>query len=256
MLKTQQKQQEILVSIYWDLQNVFLNQELVNLLLAFVKSQGQIFDKKVYYNSLVLHQAAEKKNLQNLGFSCIDVPCVLKNSADNQIKSDLIDDVNKHQSPNIVILVSGDGDFANSVSVLRQLGKKVIVIARKGNLKKQLKELADETFFVDDLCELPVNTNQTEINYVDVCVNYNEALDLLIEAIKRASSQGKCARFSYIDNLMRQFCKNYQGISSIRTPDGKKFKSFSCFIDAAVKDGKVRRQNQELFLIELDELAA
>ncbi|PLZ43152.1 NYN domain-containing protein, partial [Fischerella thermalis WC542] len=85
MLKTQQKQQEILVSIYWDLQNVFLNQELVNLLLAFVKSQGQIVDKKVYYNSLVLHQAAEKKNLQNLGFSCIDVPCVLKNSADNQI---------------------------------------------------------------------------------------------------------------------------------------------------------------------------
>ncbi|EHC12290.1 protein of unknown function DUF88 [Fischerella thermalis JSC-11] len=127
MLKTQQKQQEILVSIYWDLQNVFLNQELVNLLLAFVKSQGQIVDKKVYYNSLVLHQAAEKKNLQNLGFSCIDVPCVLKNSADNQIKSDLIDDVHKHQSPNIVILVSGDGDFANSVSVLRQLGKKVIV---------------------------------------------------------------------------------------------------------------------------------
>ncbi|PLZ73576.1 NYN domain-containing protein, partial [Fischerella thermalis] len=122
MLKTQQKQQEILVSIYWDLQNVFLNQELVNLLLAFVKSQGQIVDKKVYYNSLVLHQAAEKKNLQNLGFSCIDVPCVLKNSADNQIKSDLIDDVHKHQSPNIVILVSGDGDFANSVSVLRQLG--------------------------------------------------------------------------------------------------------------------------------------
>ncbi|RDH50997.1 hypothetical protein CBF18_10940, partial [Mastigocladus laminosus WC112] len=44
--------------------------------------------------------------------------------------SDLIDDVHKHQSPNIVILVSGDGDFANSVSVLRQLGKKVIVMAR------------------------------------------------------------------------------------------------------------------------------
>lgn len=56
-------------------------------------------------------------------------------------------------------------------------------MARKGNFKKQLKELADETFFVDDLCELPVNTNQTEINYVDVCVNYNEALDLLIQEL-------------------------------------------------------------------------
>lgn len=256
MLKAQQKQQKLLISVYWDLQNVFLNQEEVNLLLVFIKSKGQIFEKKVYYNSLCLNQDSEKKKLQSLGFFCIDVPCVLKNSADNQIKSDLIDDVNKHQSPNIVILISGDGDFANSVSVLRQLGKKVVVIARKGSLKKQLKELANETFFVDDLCDLPVNTNQTEINSVDVCVNYNEALDLLIEAIKTASSQGKYARFSYLDKLMRQFCKNYQGIYSIRKPDGKKFKSFSCFIDAAVKDGKVRRQNQELFLIELDKLAA
>ncbi len=256
MSKTQQKQQKLLVSIYWDLQNIFLNHEQVNLFLAFIKSKGQIIDKKVYYNSLCLNQAYEKKNLQSFGFHCIDVPCILKNSADNQIKSDLIDDVNKEQSPNIVILVSGDGDFANSVSVLRQLGKKVVVIARKGNLKKQLKELADETFFVDDLCELLVNTNETQINAVDVCVNYNEALDLLIEAIKTASSQGKCPRFNQIDSLMRQSCQKYQGISSISTPDGKKFKSFSSFIDAAVKDGKVRRQNQELFLIEFNKLVA
>jgi hypothetical protein len=256
MLKTQQKQQKLLVSIYWDLQNVFLNQEQVNLLVNFIKAKGHIFEKKVYYNSLCENQAAENKKLQNLGFICIDVPCVLKDSADNQIKSDLIDDINKHQSPDIVILVSGDGDFANSVSVLRKLGKKVVVMARKGNLKKQLKELADETLFVDDLFEFPVNTNQTEINSVDICVNYNEALDFLIEAIKTASNQRKCTKFSYVDNLMRQLYKNYQGISSIRTPDGKKFKSFSCFIDAAVKDGKVRRQNQELFLIELDKLAA
>jgi hypothetical protein len=36
----------------------------------------------------------------------------------------------------------------------------------------------------------------------------------------------------------------------------KKFKNFSQFIDAAVRDGKVQKQGQELFLVELDKLAA
>ncbi len=55
---------------------------------------------------------------------------------------------------------------------------------------------------------------------------------------------------------MIQLFTKYQGVSSIYVPDGKKFKSFSQFIDVAVKDGKVRKQNQELFLTELDILAA
>ncbi|MEH1904431.1 MAG: hypothetical protein V7L04_24235 [Nostoc sp.] len=55
---------------------------------------------------------------------------------------------------------------------------------------------------------------------------------------------------------MRQRCANYQGCSSISTANGKKFNTFSQFIDVAVKDGKIRKQNQELFLVELDKLAA
>lgn len=39
-------------------------------------------------------------------------------------------------------------------------------------------------------------------------------------------------------------------------PDGKPFSRFSKFVDVAVKDGKVKMQNQQLFLIELDKLAA
>ena len=55
---------------------------------------------------------------------------------------------------------------------------------------------------------------------------------------------------------MRQRCANYQGYSSISTADGKKFKNFCQFVNAAVKDGKVQKQGQELFLIKLDKLAA
>jgi hypothetical protein len=55
---------------------------------------------------------------------------------------------------------------------------------------------------------------------------------------------------------MRQRCHEYQCFSSIFMSDGKKFKNFSQFIDAAVRDGKVQKQGQELFLVELDKLAA
>lgn len=81
-------------------------------------------------------------------------------------------------------------------------------------------------------------------------------IEYLIEATKTVSSQGKPTVFGRIDRLMRQRCANYKGCSSISMPDGNKFKSFSQFIDVAVKDGKVRKQNQELFLVELDKLVA
>ncbi|MBC5794659.1 hypothetical protein H5968_05755 [Sphaerospermopsis sp. LEGE 00249] len=55
---------------------------------------------------------------------------------------------------------------------------------------------------------------------------------------------------------MRQIWPNYQGVATISTPDGKKFKSFGQFIDMVVKEGKVKRQNQHLFLMELNQIAA
>ena len=79
---------------------MYLSQELASLLLAFANSKGRVIGKKVYYNSLFENQASAKDSLQNIGFCCYDVTCVLKNSADNQLKSDLIDDVYNNQSPN------------------------------------------------------------------------------------------------------------------------------------------------------------
>ncbi len=243
-------QQKRLVSIYWDYQNVSLSQELASLLLAFANSKGRVIGKRVYYNSLFENQACAKDSLQNIGFCCDDVTCLLKNSADNQLKSDLIDDVYNNQSPNIVILVSGDGDFANPVKFLQDRGKKVIIFAQKGNVKQKLKELADEFHFVDDLPQLIVEKNQSQITFINSQINYNEAIEYLIEAIKIALSQGKSTVLGYINNLMRDHFPNYQGVSCIRTFDGKKFSRFSKFVDAAVKEGKVRMQNQELLLIE------
>ncbi|MBD6616542.1 NYN domain-containing protein [Komarekiella sp. 'clone 1'] len=254
--KGQTSQPQLKVGIYCDFQNVYLSQELANLLLAFANARGRLVSKKVYCNSLFENQASAKENLQRIGFKCEDVTCSLKNSADNQLKSDLIDDVYNNQSPDTVILVSGDGDFANPIQFLQDKGKNVIIFAQRGNVKQKLKERADEFYFMDELPQLIGKKTQPQTAYIEFQINYNEAIKYLIKAINTALSQGKRTRFNYIDNLMRQHCASYQGFSSIHTPDGKKFKSFSQFVDAVVRDGKIQRQNQDLFLMKLDRLAA
>jgi hypothetical protein len=49
---------------------------------------------------------------------------------------------------------------------------------------------------------------------------------------------------------MRKLFPKYQGFSSICRPNGKKFKNFSQFVDTVVKEGRIKKQNQELLLIE------
>ncbi len=249
-------QQKRLVSIYWDYQNTKLSLDTVKLLLDFSKCKGRLICKNVYYNSQCADQAAARNSIANLDFKCLDVPCPLKNSADNQLIADCLEDIHSNVSPDIVILISGDGDFVKLVRNLQKLGKQVIIFAQIGNVKQKLKELADEFRFVEELRELVGNKAQTQNTAVDSQINYNEAKDYLIAAIKTALSQNKPTAFGCIDKLMRQLCPKYQGVSSICTSKGNKFKKFSQFVDAAVKDGKVTRQNQQLFLHELDKVAA
>lgn len=238
------------ISIYCDFQNVHSIQKLAPLLLAFAKSKGRLISTKLYYNSLCNNQASVKSNLNNIEISFIDVPCPLKNSADNQLIVDCIEDIDSNQSSDIFIIVSGDGDFVKLVRSLQKLGKKVIIFAQKGNVKQKLKELADEFHFVDDLPQLVGKKNQLQITSIKSQINYNEAIEYLVKAIKIALSQGKSTVLGYINNLMREHFPNYQGVSCICTPDGNKFSGFSKFVDVAVKEGKVRMQNQKLLLIE------
>jgi hypothetical protein len=252
----QKTENKHLIALFCDHQNVALTPDIAKLLLEFAKSKGRLIYKNVYYNSQFENQAAAKYNLASLNFTWINIPCPLKNSADNQLMADCLHYIDMDMSPDTFILISGDGDFVKLVSNLQKLGKYVIVLARFGNVKQKLKELADEFYFIDELSQLFEQKTQHKNTFVQPFISYNEALKHLTEAIKFALAQGKATRFEYIDKLMRQSCRQYQGFSSICNPDGKKFKNFSQFVNAAVKDGKVRKCNQELLLIDLDVLAA
>ncbi len=253
--KKQTSQQLPLISIYWDYQNAKLSPSQAKSLLDLAQSKGRVISAKVYYNAQCQDQVSVKDDFGNL-FNCLNVPCPLKDSADNQLIADCLGEIHSNMSPDIIMLISGDGDFIKLVHNLQKLGKQAIILAQKGNVKQKLKELADEFYFLDDLPRLTSNKTQAQNTALMSQINCKEAIEYLIEAIKTASRQGKPTLFGHIDKLMRQRCANYQGYLSISTDDGKKFKSFSQFIDAAVKDGKVQKQGQELFLVELEKLAA
>lgn len=244
----QTQKRKPLIAFACDYQNVALTPDSAKLLLQFAISKGSLISKNIYYNSQCKSQSAAKNNLDSLNFTWINVPCSVKNSADNQLMVDCLKYIHSNNSPDILILVSGDGDFADLVKTLKKLEKSVIVVARFGNVKLELKELADEFYFIDDLPRTLHSKTQMQSSTINVLLSYNEALKHLTEAIKTAIEQGKSTKFSSIDKLMRQLCQQYQGCSSISTPDGKKFKKFSQFVNAAVRDGKVKIQNEELLL--------
>jgi uncharacterized LabA/DUF88 family protein len=279
--------QKLTASLYVDNQNVKINLELANLLLVFAKIQGIVKQAKIYDFWPNNGKNAVLENLANLGFQGISVTSPIKDCADYQLVFDSLTDFDANGWPDLVILVSGDGDFCPFVNHLKKIGIKTIIFARKGNVKKQLMDLADEFHFLDELPELVVIQDAPENQPISELVapkidnlanklpevnpqvsslpdpdlsaeyiTYDRAIDSLIQAIKTASIQNNPTTFSTLNLLM---CSNpnyptYQSVASIRKPDGSKFKKFTNFIEAAVSDGKVRiKQNgniQEVFLIE------
>ncbi|NJM61687.1 MAG: NYN domain-containing protein [Oscillatoriales cyanobacterium RU_3_3] len=245
------------LSIYVDLQNAYSLQDLASLLLEFAKFMGHLIDLKVYYNSLCPDQVSAKDKLQSFGFKCIDVPCSVKNSADNQLMVDCLDDIYSNRPPDTVILVSGDGDFVNSVRNLKDRGKKVIVFAQRGSVKQKLKELAGSDFhFLDELSSLVASLTQQQIENSQCHLTYPEAVEYLIEAIETASKQGQRTSFGCVGKLMRKLYPKYQGVSSICKHQGKTFSKFSKFVETTVKEGRIRSQDGQLFVIEADKISA
>lgn len=240
--------QQYLVSIYWDYQNIS-DPKIAQDLLLFASSLGFIANRKVYSNWCEGSKA--KSVLASLDFDCIHVCHKFPNAVDFKLVMDCGCD-----SSDIVILISGDSYCEILIDSLHFKGKKVIVFAHEKSAKTSLKNLADMFYFVDDLPKLVENKTQFKTTSLDAKINYNEAIECLTKAITTTLSQGKRTEFGYIDKLMRQHCVSYQGFSSIHTADGKKFKSFGQFVDAVVRDGKVERRGQKLFLIELDKVAA
>ncbi|MEG4584946.1 NYN domain-containing protein [Microcoleus sp. MOSTC5] len=144
------------VTMFLDSQGVYLNQKQAELLVTFAKSKGRFEPPKNYYNSQQKNQVNDKFRLEKLGFLGVDVPDSGKNSADKQLVFDCIKRVTTKPSPDIIILVLADRDFAGLITVLMGLGITVIVFARRKSASKKLINLVGEDNFhdVDELSSL------------------------------------------------------------------------------------------------------
>jgi uncharacterized LabA/DUF88 family protein len=142
------------VAMFWDTQNVHLNQNQAELLLAFAQSKGRLEPPKIYYNSQHKNQVNDKIRLEKLGFLGVDVRDSSKNSADKQLVFDCIKRVAIKPPTDIIILVLGDRDFAGLITVLKASGITVIVFARRKSASKKLINLVGEDNF-HDVDELP-----------------------------------------------------------------------------------------------------
>ncbi|MBE9006548.1 NYN domain-containing protein [Fortiea sp. LEGE XX443] len=163
----QKSQPKNSVAIFCDIQNVHLTKDTAKLLLDFAKFHGRVDCKKLYYNSHFLSQVCIKNKLKTLDVESVDVPDYSENSADNRLMADCVKlfDPQCSSIPKIIILVSGDRDYAGLIAVLQAMGKRVIVFAQRGSASQKLIELVRKNnfYFVDELPELMKNSTQLYI---------------------------------------------------------------------------------------------
>jgi hypothetical protein len=248
MSKTRQPK----VSLYWDCQNVPIkNPYLAQYLLIFANQLGELRIRPQAYSYWRKEKPESQKRLYEIGFQCIDVPVIEKNAVDKRMIDDCQQEIKDPLGSEIVILVTGDGDFTPLVAILQTHNKIVKVFAQANIASSLISKVGKENCYdVNNLPEL------VDINQEITSISYDDAIACLIEAINIALSKGKRTALSHINNLMcdRPNFPNYQGVSSIQKPDGSTFSKFSKFIAAVANEGKVMMKGQgndrEVFLIE------
>ncbi len=140
------------VAIYWDFENVRVPHQ-AKWLMDFAQSRGDVVTQKVY-SHWRRETGISRCKLDRYGFERIDVLEEGKNSADLKLKSDCRAELLSNLSPDIIILVSGDGDFTSLVRELGFYGKKVIVVGRRGVTSDKLINRANEFHFAEELYQL------------------------------------------------------------------------------------------------------
>jgi uncharacterized protein (TIGR00288 family) len=119
--------------------------------LVLAKSYADWREPRFQQDSLVLYK---------IGVEPIYVPAGFKNNVDVKLATDCIDMAYRHPNIKIVILVTGDGDFIHVATMLRPLGKRVIVIAQSNNASGRLGDLVDTLLIYDEDVN-PVRKNTT-----------------------------------------------------------------------------------------------
>ena len=141
------------VAIYWDFENVRLESYPTKSLMGLAQSRGHLVTQNAYSHWKQEHPRFHSI-LDRHRFKRIDVFEKERNSADRKLKSDCLAELYSDTSPDIFIIVSGDGGFASLVRELQSQEKCVIGVGWRNTSKDTLIDLADKFYFVEELCKL------------------------------------------------------------------------------------------------------
>ena len=126
------------VGIFWDFENVRIPNDIkstvaANRIREAVIGHGQIVERRLYYDSRKLSESnTDRENLDSAGFSLVD--CPTRNRKETLDKRLIVDIMAfacnnaAHRNPSCVVLITSDGDYAYTLSKIRDFGVKTIVI--------------------------------------------------------------------------------------------------------------------------------
>ncbi|TVP69072.1 MAG: NYN domain-containing protein [Leptolyngbya sp. LCM1.Bin17] len=89
--------------------------------------------------------------LQRYNWRCIDVPITSKNGLDQRLMQDFYH-LCQFWQPDVLVLVTNDGDFAPIVKEQLTMGRQVKILGYKGKISKKLTQLLpNDIYFIEDL---------------------------------------------------------------------------------------------------------
>ena len=117
------------------------------------KTQIKLYDGA--FAKLSVSQQYKYSRLKKLGYQVFTFPIVKREGGkyktvgdDVQLAIDMVEDVKLGDR---VILVTGDGDFYPAVKKIKQRQVHVTLVAKRGNLNRYLKDLADNFISLDEI---------------------------------------------------------------------------------------------------------
>jgi uncharacterized LabA/DUF88 family protein len=150
MTKKRNRQGSQAVAVFADCQNVGSLFEYRQAVLTFVKQFGPVPLLWAYHYWREMKLLRELQ-LQSDGWQPIDVPIQDKNALDEQLIRDC-HRLCRQPFIKVVVLITGDKDFAPLVKSLISQNKQVIVIGRRGHVSRKLSALVPhDTYAIEDL---------------------------------------------------------------------------------------------------------
>ncbi|WP_035986832.1 NYN domain-containing protein [Leptolyngbya sp. KIOST-1] len=137
------------VAVFADAQNVNLFKHSTAI-LDFVNSLGDVPCLYAYHHWRSVPLKKEQK-LQSQSWRCVDIPTIAKNEVDKNLMKDFVE-LCRFREPDILVLITNDGDFEKMVRPYLKPGRQVIVIGYKSNMSQKLRRLLPKgILFVENL---------------------------------------------------------------------------------------------------------